>query len=301
MLFAKKFKNFFTKKRIQITGGVALSFGLLAYIQHQNQDSSCREKKHVNYFDFSVQVLPHPDKIAKGGEDAYFADKNLLAVADGVGGWAEKGIDPAEYSRGLIRNVEQNYKSNVLKYISNPKLLLIHSAQATQIMGSSTLVLVTVDQEKNILKTSYIGDSGYCIYRLDEHNSPRLVFGFKEQQKSFNFPYQLGGMGNGDNPSTALEFEHEIKDKDIVIVGSDGLFDNMSFEQIRQQITQYVMKDKIVDVQSLAKDIGGQAKTFSLSWLYDSPFAQKARASKHYYMGGKSDDITVIVGQVRTD
>lgn len=103
-------------------------------------------------------------------------------------------------------------------------------------------------------------------------------------------------MGYGDNPSSALEFEHDIKDKDIVIVGSDGLFDNMDFEQIRQQISQYVMKDKSIDVQSLARDLGKQAKSYSLQWLYDSPFAQKARANKHYFMGGKSDDITVIVG-----
>ena len=36
-----------------------------------------------------VEMLPHPDKIAKGGEDAYFVSTSGLAVgvADGVGGW----------------------------------------------------------------------------------------------------------------------------------------------------------------------------------------------------------------------
>lgn len=34
-------------------------------------------------------MIPHPEKAHKGGEDAYFADKLLLAVADGVGGWAD--------------------------------------------------------------------------------------------------------------------------------------------------------------------------------------------------------------------
>lgn len=34
-------------------------------------------------------VLPHPDKVAKGGEDWYFIANNRRAVgvADGVGGW----------------------------------------------------------------------------------------------------------------------------------------------------------------------------------------------------------------------
>ena len=53
----------------------------------------------------------------------------------------------------------------------------------------STLVLVTVDKDKNVLRASYIGDSGYCLYRVNEENSLNLIFGFKEQQKSFNFPY----------------------------------------------------------------------------------------------------------------
>jgi len=34
-------------------------------------------------------MIPHPDKVDKGGEDAYYAGKNIFAVADGVGGWAE--------------------------------------------------------------------------------------------------------------------------------------------------------------------------------------------------------------------
>ena len=46
---------------------------------------------------------PHPSKIHKGGEDAYGISKNnrLLTMTDGVGGWAENGIDPALYSREL--------------------------------------------------------------------------------------------------------------------------------------------------------------------------------------------------------
>jgi protein phosphatase PTC7 len=45
--------------------------------------------------------IPHPDKISYGGEDAYFFSSiggGALGVADGVGGWAESGVNPAEYS-----------------------------------------------------------------------------------------------------------------------------------------------------------------------------------------------------------
>lgn len=32
---------------------------------------------------------------------------------------------------------------------------------------------------------------------------------------------------------SALEYEHLVEDKDIVVVGSDGLFDNLDAQQIR--------------------------------------------------------------------
>ena len=45
--------------------------------------------------------IPHPDKASYGGEDAFFISDvggGAAGVADGVGGWQESGINPAEYS-----------------------------------------------------------------------------------------------------------------------------------------------------------------------------------------------------------
>lgn len=55
-------------------------------------------------------LTPHPLHIQaeKGGEDAYCiipVGLGSIGVADGVSGWAEEGIDPAEYSRTLMRYV----------------------------------------------------------------------------------------------------------------------------------------------------------------------------------------------------
>ena len=47
-------------------------------------------------------MIPHAEKKTKGGEDAFFANEEILSVADGVGTWIEKGVDPARYSRKLI-------------------------------------------------------------------------------------------------------------------------------------------------------------------------------------------------------
>ncbi|EGR28517.1 protein phosphatase, putative [Ichthyophthirius multifiliis] len=266
----------------------------------QSLDSTQDSIKNVNQFLYSVSVRPHRLKLQKGGEDANYAEQNLIAVADGVGGWADNGVDPAEYSNLLIKNLREIYNTNKTKYIQNPKELLIDSAQKTNILGSSTLVMCTLDQNKDILNTTYIGDSGYCLYRFDEKGNIKLEHMFTEQQKSFNFPYQIGGKDHGDKPQTALKFEHKIKNNDVLIVGSDGLFDNLDNTQIQKQIQQAVLKNKknIVNVQKLSSDIADEAQEKSLSKSYDSPFAQKARASKRFFYGGKEDDITVAVAQI---
>jgi serine/threonine protein phosphatase PrpC len=33
----------------------------------------------------------------------------LLAVADGVGGWNEKGVDPSLFSKELCRNLRESF------------------------------------------------------------------------------------------------------------------------------------------------------------------------------------------------
>ena len=42
----------------------------------------------VNKFHSGLCMLPHPAKREKGGEDAASVTDNLIALADGVGGWS---------------------------------------------------------------------------------------------------------------------------------------------------------------------------------------------------------------------
>jgi hypothetical protein len=56
-------------------------------------------------------ATPHPEKASTGGEDASCvrAAANIVAVADGVGGWADEGVDPA-----LVRALRQPSNHAVL-------------------------------------------------------------------------------------------------------------------------------------------------------------------------------------------
>ncbi len=53
------------------------------------------------------------------GEDASCAKEDILAVADGVGGWARHGVDPSHYSKQLIQNVLTNFYSKPIHFSTN--------------------------------------------------------------------------------------------------------------------------------------------------------------------------------------
>lgn len=59
---------------------------------------------------FGIKNIPHPAKAHYGGEDAFFvsaAGDGMAGIADGVGGWAEAGVNPADYSRQLMATARQ--------------------------------------------------------------------------------------------------------------------------------------------------------------------------------------------------
>jgi hypothetical protein len=65
----------------------------------------------LSSLNFHFLRLRSPEE-AKGGEDAVFTDASLLAfgVSDGVGGWCSKGVDPALYSRQLMRETNAAFR-----------------------------------------------------------------------------------------------------------------------------------------------------------------------------------------------
>ena len=65
----------------------------------RDQENIDEKKYSSKYFRYGVKNFPHADKVEKGGEDAWVASHNLLVVADGVGGWGLRGIDPGLFSK----------------------------------------------------------------------------------------------------------------------------------------------------------------------------------------------------------
>jgi len=281
--------------------------------EHQSpQPSRCQNPNFRLSSD--IYVIPHPAKRAKGGEDAYFVCNSGLAmgVADGVGGWADKGIDPSLYSKTLMREAKHAYED---MHLTEPLESLKHAAsKANKILGSSTACIVTLEETQNHevkLKSANLGDSGFMLIRGGD-----IIYRTKEQQFHFNFPYQLGPTSRAQ-PTDAQCACVEIKEGDKIVLGTDGLFDNLfdyeiiqilnhancetgvaeeAFELVKKgSLPPHALEERKVTVAEL---IARKASEKSRSSTIKTPFAQHAKANGMNVVGGKLDDITVLVATV---
>jgi protein phosphatase PTC7 len=155
----------------------------------------------------------------------------------------------------------------------------------TTVLGSSTAIVLLLQGTQ--LFTANLGDSGFVLVRGSE-----VVYASPPQQHGFNYPFQLSNGGK-DRPLHADRVQLQVEAGDIIVVGSDGLFDNLFPEQITQ------MLDSSSSTASAASALAqlAHAKGGDVSWR--SPFTVQAEEAGYTrQIGGKMDDITVLVARV---
>jgi len=62
----------------------------------------------------------------------------LIAVADGVGGWADRGVDPGLFSKQLCRDIQSLYNSQPSRSLKD---ILLKAVTMNNYTGSSTACL----------------------------------------------------------------------------------------------------------------------------------------------------------------
>ncbi len=139
------------------------------------------------------------------------------------------GIDPSHYSKILCKNLKKEYlineketekeenESNIDEIIL--KKFIIEATKKTNLLGSSTLCAILIDNKNNCLYSAYIGDSIYMILRYKEGKYLKL-YKSKDLSHKFNHPFQLGIRG--DDPEKSVVAKHDLDINDIIILGTDG-------------------------------------------------------------------------------
>ena len=102
------------------------------------------------------------------------------------------------------------------------------------------------------------------IFRPLEHEksySLRLLFQTDSQQHYFNCPFQAGN--HSKLPTKADSFEHQLQDKDIIVMATDGVWDNLYSYQVKSCINNELKGADITDVQNVAKCVSTVAEAKS--------------------------------------
>jgi len=168
--------------------------------------------------------------------------------------------------------------------------------------GSCTATVGIMDKRGNF-NIANLGDSGFMIFRNGE-----IVFKTEEQQHGFNYPFQLGKVegrdgkyyphGN-DRAKHSERYSFKLMVGDIIVAGSDGLFDNVWANDLTTCVRDNMTESPgaiAKELAELAHDEAGQND----NWVpfSDRALKQGAIRSKEGWYGGKMDDITVVVGIV---
>lgn len=270
--------------------------------ENVNEERPCKRmktdiKKEGLRMISSAFYIPKDEPLKPQGEDAHFVaeEEQTIGVADGVGGWAKHGIDSGKYARELMKNsmtaVLGEAKDDGSVQV-DPKRVLHEAFSKTKLPGASTACILT--HKNGVLRAVNVGDSGFMVFR-----DRQLLYTSPTQQHHFNCPYQLGNAKKSDRPDCAMEMEVEVMEGDLIVMGTDGLLDNMFSSEIEEIIEKFETEKEEKVLQDLAWKIAGAACRNSLSTSYVSPFeiANTILMGRNYE-GGKVDDIMVIVGKI---
>ncbi|KAF9574556.1 hypothetical protein EC968_006169 [Mortierella alpina] len=162
-------------------------------------------------------------------------------------GSMEQSANPALYSRKLMHyaflelekydNIEEEafydyFNVNPVQILQKSYDQSARDAKQEGLIGSSTACLAILRDDE--LRIANLGDCGVSIIRRNE-----FIFRTEEQQHSFNYPYQLG-TGSTDSPTDAQVFTVKVESGDIVVMGTDGIFDNLFDEDILEEVVRCV-------------------------------------------------------------
>ncbi|CAK5052028.1 unnamed protein product [Meloidogyne enterolobii] len=162
----------------------------------------------------------------------------------------------------------------------------------------------------------FIGDSGYLICR-----GGKVIFRSPEQTHYFNAPYQLTILPEQmlnekksfllDKPECSELREHELQSGDLILMATDGLWDNCHIGTIARLLygdeDENNINEKEETQQPKMSQASLQARCNSLALIarhlsadehYISPFTQRALKHGIKAPGGKPDDVTIILFQV---
>jgi serine/threonine protein phosphatase PrpC len=265
-------------------------------------------------------------KLGRRDADATLVSPMLVAIADGVSQIEEFGIDASELPNELLNALEEQAIAQLLpghetEEYCGPISMMRDAYESTESLGSTTVLSATMDNSTKIhgklhpmIAICSIGDCEILVLRRDPHSGYLSTAFHTEMQRidgNAQSPLQLARVDDSVDPNFSPEIMIEVIERgsavhcvsayegDIVILGTDGVFDNLFSDEVVQICNEMLHQPPGRKGQPLSRTLLGQvarrivldchAKTQPVGGGYkDCPIGK----------GGKVDDTSCIVGEV---
>lgn len=296
--------------------------------REQHLSESYQKNKPLCFSARSYQKT-HPRKAAQGYKDAdaTLISPMLVSVADGVSQIEEFGIDASKLPHELLAAVEELAVAQLLpddagKRYAGPISMLRQAYESTQSLGSTTVLMAAMDNSTRIhgklhpmIAVLSIGDCELMIFRRGKDARLTQMFHTEMQRIGGHAqaPLQLARVDENIDPEFDEGMALEVIERgsavqcvsayegDIVILGSDGVFDNLYDDEILA-ILEEMLPTQYPYGKFAAADrdlLGRIAKRI----VKDSHAKTQARPDGSFLdapigRGGKIDDTSCVVGEV---
>jgi len=299
-----------------------------AFQRREQQLAEVYYKNKPLCFNACTYQRTHPVKANAGHRDAdaTLVSPMAVGVADGVSQIEEYGIDSSELPTELLRQCEELAFDQLLPRKSHapyhgPIPLVREAFCNTECMGSTTLVLALLDNSTRIhgklhpmIAVISIGDCELVILRrLQGRSGPlELVFHTEMQRVDGHCqtPLQLARVDERIDAQFHDSITVEVIERgsavhcisayegDIVIVGSDGVFDNLYLDEVA------AIANTVLPPSSTQRPTHSSQLTNMSKRIVEAAH-QKTRATAGGFLpeapigrGGKMDDTSCVVAEI---
>lgn len=258
-------------------------------------------------------MIPHKDKRHFGGEDAFAIDTMsqylLLVVADGIGGWKSKyGYSAGKFTHALVSEINNFFLSG----IQDPGTLVREAIQNVNIPGACTMIIVIVNKITNVAYTYQVGDSDYLLIGADGGIKSKGTPLFRAPKTptygalGLNAPFRIERehMTLEIDIDEAVTSKLDIEDGDTLILGSDGLWDNLFASEILSSVDTDLSAESIRDilVEEIMHRLYNEPPAdpgYKAGDKMPTPYSRERQAiDPDYQDSPKIDDTTFIVYQM---
>jgi len=307
--------------------------GILEEFQRREQHFTEEYQKNKPLcFSARAYQQTHPAKVRMGYKDAdaTLTSPMLLGVCDGVSQLEEFNMDPSLLPNELLRTCEELAMMQLMPDMAQtpgerykgPISLLKEAYEETESYGSTTVLLAALDNSTRIhgklhpmIAVLSIGDCELLMLRRTAGRQSELeaVFHTEMQRIDYNVqtPLQLarvdGRIDEDFDESIALEVIEKgsavhcvsAYEGDILVLGSDGVFDNLFLDEIVEICNEVLLPLKTPEFTPMPPS---QLSQVAQRIVTNSHAKSDARGTQFLDTpigkGGKVDDTSVVVAEI---